>query len=144
MPLRLCQEVEQDCFVHNSTTRTRLLLSHVDIFIFIFFHSLFNFLSLSLVSVAVCTVYIRLEAACRVCSGGSFHDVEAANKKKRTWGRSMGHANGRQTHRQAQQERERKEILKERERVRACIYVRGRRRGMYLNVCVWMRVCECR
>ena len=58
----------------------------------------------------------------------------------------MGHANGRETHRQAQQERERKEILKE--RAGACVHVRyvEEEREMYLNVCVCVCVydaCVC-
>jgi hypothetical protein len=168
MALRLCQGVERDCFVHNSTTTwtrlgSALACRHFSFFLFIRF-STFS-LCLSLVPVAVCTASISAQRrACRVCSGGSFgHGIQNVGKlrirKKRTWGRSMGHANGRETHRQAQQERERKEILKE--RARACVHLDGtwkknrerereREKCIYLNVCVsgcvsvCLSVCECR
>ena len=142
MPLRLCQGVEQDCFVHNNIQHGLAVLSHVGIFFLFVPFSTFS-LSVSLVPVCVYSLYPLRRSVQSLQRWQLPSNVEAANQKKRTWSRSMGHASGRErdTHRQAQEERERKEILKE--RARACVHVRyirsreeNRERNVYLNVCV--------
>ena len=103
MPLRLCQGVEQDCFVHNNIQRGLALLSHVGIFFLFIPFSTFSLcvsLCLSLVPVCVYSLYPLRRSVQSLQRWQLSSNVEAANQKKRTWSRSMGHASGRERHTQ--------------------------------------------
>ena len=129
MPLRLCQGVEQDCFVHNNIQHGLALLSHVGIFfLFIPFSTFSLSLSLSCSCLCVQSISAQTQRAESAAVAASIQRGSCESEEKnlepingpRQWTRE------RDTHRQAQEERERKEILKE--RARACVHVRYIRR----------------
>lgn len=130
MALRLCQGVERDCFVHNSTTTwtraSALACRH-----FLFFFSLAFQLSLSLCVSLSCScrcvhsVYIRSEAGMQSLQRWQLwplHPKRGSCESERKepgadqWATPM---DGRRTGKRSRSEKGRKSL--KRERVRACI-----------------------